>query len=126
MITLVPIGKIHLIVYSFYQAPSTYREYDFLPSRIASTLHESDKDSSAGHLLLFISALIPKALSSILTSTVIELSKPEHVRLMLGWVDLTCTGDGVCIYNLCHSEQLYLLAKITYHCPGGLNPLPTS
>lgn len=57
---------------------------NFFPSiRIASTLNEGDKDSAAGHLLLFISALIPKALGSILTSVVIELSKPDNVRVIL-------------------------------------------
>ena len=38
----------------------------------------------AGHLLLFISALIPKAMASLLTSAVIELSKPENVSLVAG------------------------------------------
>ena len=34
----------------------------------------------ARNLLLFVSALIPKALASLLTSAVIELSKPENVH----------------------------------------------
>ena len=39
----------------------------------------TDRESVAGHLLLFISALIPKAVASLLTSAVIELSKTENV-----------------------------------------------
>lgn len=48
---------------------------------IAAGIDEScgDRESVAGHLLLFISALIPKAVASLLTSAVIELSKPENV-----------------------------------------------
>ena len=50
---------------------------------IAAGIDEScgDRESVAGHLLLFISALIPKAVASLLTSAVIELSKPENVCL---------------------------------------------
>ena len=39
----------------------------------------TDRESVAGHLLLFISALIPKAVASLLTSAVLELSNPENV-----------------------------------------------
>ena len=35
----------------------------------------------ARNLLLFVSALIPKALASLLTSAVIELSRPENVSM---------------------------------------------
>lgn len=50
---------------------------------IAAGIEEScgDRESVAAHLLLFISALIPKAVASLLTSAVIELSKPENVCL---------------------------------------------
>ena len=55
---------------------------------IASCVHEqcSDEDLAAHHLLLFISALIPKAMSSLLTSVVIELSKTENRR----WRECCC------------------------------------
>lgn len=43
----------------------------------------SDRESVAGHLLLFISALIPKAIASLLTSVIIELSKPENVKKLV-------------------------------------------
>lgn len=36
----------------------------------------------AKNLLLFVSALIPKALASLLTSCVIELAKPDNVRIL--------------------------------------------
>lgn len=41
----------------------------------------ADKTVAAQHLLLFVSALIPKAMASLLTSAVIELSKGENVSL---------------------------------------------
>ena len=34
----------------------------------------------ANHILLFVSALVPKALASLMTSFCIELAKPENVR----------------------------------------------
>ena len=40
----------------------------------------ADKEMAANLLLLFISALIPKALGSLLTSLLIQLSQPENVR----------------------------------------------
>ena len=46
-----------------------------------SRAFSDDKESTAQHLLLFVSALIPKAVASLLTSAIIELSKPENVRL---------------------------------------------
>lgn len=39
----------------------------------------TDKQLAAQHLLLFVSALIPKAVASLLTSAVIELAKSENV-----------------------------------------------
>lgn len=53
------------------------------PSNIASGIQESctDQDTAVRQLLLFTSALIPKALASLLTSTVLALSDPENVRL---------------------------------------------
>lgn len=36
---------------------------------------------TANHVLLFVSALVPKALSSLLTSFCLELAKPENVSL---------------------------------------------
>ncbi len=50
-----------------------------------------DKMLAAQHLLLFVSALIPKAMSSLLTSAVIELSKSENVRIEPRIQDL---GEG--------------------------------
>ena len=43
----------------------------------------STEDGEAGlrHLVLFVSALIPKAFASLMTSLIIELSKPENVRM---------------------------------------------
>ena len=64
---------------------------------IAAGIDEScgDRESVAGHLLLFISALIPKAVASLLTSAVIELSMPENV-----WCRLYCTVGNVCIFRI--------------------------
>ncbi len=45
----------------------------------------SDTELVARNLLLFVSALIPKAMASLLTSCVIELSKPENVPKMLSY-----------------------------------------
>ena len=48
--------------------------------RIASGIHDrTDKDVTVSNLLLFISALIPKALASLMTSILLELAKPENV-----------------------------------------------
>ena len=57
---------------------------DLFACSIAAGIDEncSDQESVAGHLLLFISALIPKAVASLLTSAVIELSKPENVTMI--------------------------------------------
>ena len=50
-------------------------------SRIASGIHDNFGEDGSGlrHLLLFITALIPKAFAALLTSAVVELSKPENV-----------------------------------------------
>ena len=37
------------------------------------------KSEMANHILLFVSALVPKALSSLMTSFCIELAKPQNV-----------------------------------------------
>ncbi len=53
---------------------------------IASQVRSScsqDREMAANHLLLFVSALIPKAMASLLTSAIIELSKDENV--ILNW-----------------------------------------
>ena len=55
----------------------------FFSFRIASGVEgcsTDDKEAGLRHLLLFVSALIPKAFASIMTSLVLELSKPENVR----------------------------------------------
>lgn len=71
---------------------------------IASCVHEqcSDKDSAAHHLLLFISALIPKAMSSLLTSVVIELSKTENKR----WCEC-CHDDSLLEDVLLEVQRLW-------------------
>ena len=38
-------------------------------------------DELSRHMLLFISALVPKALSSLLTSCCLELAKPHNVSI---------------------------------------------
>ena len=38
-------------------------------------------EHSLNNILLFVTALIPKALASLMTSLLLELSKPENVRL---------------------------------------------
>ena len=50
-------------------------------SSMASEVNEAfaEKQQAAHHLLLFVSALIPKAVASLLTSAVIELAKSENV-----------------------------------------------
>lgn len=48
--------------------------------RIASSIGEVFGESTADHLLLFVCALIPKAMASLLTSTILELSKSDNVR----------------------------------------------
>ena len=55
------------------------------PCSIASGIQEScvDQDTAVRQLLLFTSALFPKALASLLTSTVIALSDPENVRFVV-------------------------------------------
>ena len=52
-------------------------------SRIASAMQDSDMDIDVAthNILLFISALIPKALAALMTSILVELAKPEHVRI---------------------------------------------
>lgn len=53
-------------------------------SSIASGVKDKvDDESGLRHLLLFISALVPKAFAALLTSAVIELSKPENVRIII-------------------------------------------
>ena len=51
------------------------------PFRIASECVGENEETGIQHLLLFVSALIPKAFASIMTSVVIELSKPENVSI---------------------------------------------
>lgn len=46
---------------------------------IASDVNTIFRETAADHLLLFVSALIPKAMASLLTSAVLELSKSDNV-----------------------------------------------
>lgn len=54
------------------------------PSNIASGVRSrfpaNDHTAAVGHLMVFVSALIPKAMSSLLTSTLLELAKPENAQ----------------------------------------------
>jgi cytochrome P450 len=51
------------------------------PSELASGVQEGCSDDlTVRNILLFISALIPKALASLMTSCLMELSKPENLR----------------------------------------------
>ncbi len=56
----------------------------------------SETELVAKNLLLFVSALIPKALASLLTSCVIELAKPENVRTL---TRQTCASAPPIIYS---------------------------
>jgi len=50
--------------------------------RFLNVMRESEfksKSEMANHILLFVSALVPKALSSLMTSFCIELAKPQNV-----------------------------------------------
>ena len=42
-----------------------------------------DEEEAAHHILLFVSALIPKAIASMLTSFFIATSGPDKVRIMV-------------------------------------------
>lgn len=71
---------------------------------IASGVQEqcSEEELGAHHLLLFISALIPKAMSSLLTSIVIELSNPDNVR----WREC-CSDDSLLEDVLLEVQRLW-------------------
>ena len=50
--------------------------------RFLNVIREAEfksKAEMANHVLLFVSALVPKALASLMTSFCIELAKPENV-----------------------------------------------
>lgn len=68
------------------------------PSIIASGIErcstEDDDEAGLRHLLLFVSALIPKAFASLMTSIVVELSKPENAR----W--RACADDNAAIDDI--------------------------
>ena len=54
--------------------------------RFINVMRESEFKSMtemANHILLFVSALVPKALASLMTSFCIELAKPENVSTLL-------------------------------------------
>ena len=46
-----------------------------------------DIDELSRHMLLFVSALVPKALSSLLTSCSLELAKPHNVSTLIKQID---------------------------------------
>ena len=52
-----------------------------IASGIGTCSTEGDEEAGVRHLLLFVSALIPKAFASLMTSVVVELSKPENVYM---------------------------------------------
>lgn len=58
----------------------TWWSHDII-GRIASGVEDSNNgDLATRNILLFISALIPKALASLMTSLVVALAKPENVH----------------------------------------------
>lgn len=63
------------------------------PSPIASSVHSNTPSSELAirNLLIFISALIPKALASVMTSILLELAKPENSR----YRDLCLSDDQI-------------------------------
>jgi len=52
--------------------------------RVASSVRGVLQESAADHLLLFVCALIPKAMASLLTSTILELSRSDNVSSQSG------------------------------------------
>lgn len=53
--------------------------------RFLSVVREAEFQSKAemvNHVLLFVSALIPKALAALMTSFCLELAKPQNVGLI--------------------------------------------
>lgn len=55
--------------------------------------HSDEEDVFVNnHLLLFTSALVPKAMSSILSSFAFEVAKPELVRYFISHVKAFCAG----------------------------------
>ena len=66
------------------QISINYTYYCLLCSRFVSAMREAEFNSkmeAANHLLLFVSALVPKALASILTSFCLELAKEHNVGI---------------------------------------------
>ena len=60
----------------------------------------------ARNLLLFVSALIPKALASLLTSAVIELSKPENVSIADTMLGIPLPHHSWCVVHVLFSHCL--------------------
>ena len=52
------------------------------------------KAEMANHLLLFVSALVPKALASLMTSFCIELAKPENVSKIIVYTMKILSSDA--------------------------------
>ena len=80
----------------------------------------ADKALAAQHLLLFVSALIPKAMASLLTSAVIELSKSKNVSgvshvVSAAWIPGLV--DGMELFaNLSSITQTVLESNIDLLC----------
>ena len=71
--------KIPLLINQYY-----YNKLFFFFVRFINVIRESEfksKTEMANHILLFVSALVPKALASLMTSFCIELAKPENVSI---------------------------------------------
>ena len=58
-----------------------YYIYIYVCSAASGLTECMEEGQIANNLLVFVSALIPKALGSLLTSLVMELSKPDQVGL---------------------------------------------
>ena len=80
--------------------------------RIASACVSENKEAGLQHLLLFVSALIPKAFASIMSSIVVELSKPENVSGLECYQRYTLgsMGSWLCMYRL-HGESVLMMMQ---------------
>jgi len=70
---------------------------DDLSSRIAARVMDECpiKQDAVRNILVFVSAVIPKALASILTSFVIELAKPCNVSMSVDTIGVYYCGYDV-------------------------------
>lgn len=64
------VERVHFLIF-FFRFLSVVREAEF-----------QSMAEMANHVLLFVSALIPKALAALMTSFCLELAKPQNVGLI--------------------------------------------